>query len=264
MGHETRTSRRAWLAAAVALALAVVGTAPSASGERAVVDRQTQTFALGDGRRWSVVADVATVQVAGDAARRDVRIDIVRRAATAQDLARLPVVVRETDAGPEVIVRQSDGGLDATLRAEVVVSVPTTGTRGDVSIVEGGLELRGFEGQLSARVTRGPIAAVNVSGVLRLETTIGAVDVSGARLAPGGLLRLRAFNGDVRLGFAEVPRDARIMALALNGSVQSAIPLTTKDGWGPRWGEATLGAGEPVVSIDVVTGRIRIEAPARR
>ena len=71
-------------------------------------------------------------------------------------------------------------------------------------------------------------------------------------------MRLRTFNGDVRLTFAEVPADARVMALALNGTISSDIPLTMKDTWGPRWGEATLGKGEPVVSIDVITGRIEI------
>ena len=54
------------------------------------------------------------------------------------------------------------------------------------------------------------------------------------------------------------------MALALNGTITSQLPLTLKAGWGPRWGEATIGRGEPVVSLDVVTGDIRIEMPVRR
>ena len=82
--------------------------------------------------------------------------------------------------------------------------------------------------------------------------------ILGARLSPDGLLRLRAFNGDVRLQLAAVPADARILALALNGTISSAVPLTLKTGWGPRFGEATLGRGAPVISIDVVTGRVEI------
>jgi hypothetical protein len=74
-------------------------------------------------------------------------------------------------------------------------------------------------------------------------------------------LRLRAFNGDVRLSLAARPTDARIMALALNGSVHSDIPLNRRETWGPRWAEATLGKGEPVISIDVVTGLIEIKSP---
>ena len=80
-------------------------------------------------------------------------------------------------------------------------------------------------------------------------------------MSPDGLLRLRAFNGDVRLTLAERPADARILALALNGDIRSDIPLTMKDTWGPRWGEATLGKGEPVISLDVVTGTIEIRSP---
>jgi hypothetical protein len=72
---------------------------------------------------------------------------------------------------------------------------------------------------------------------------------------------LRAFNGDVRLTLAERPADARIMALALNGSITSQIPLVMKDTWGPRWGETTLGKGEPVISLDVITGTIEIRSP---
>jgi hypothetical protein len=34
--------------------------------------------------------------------------------------------------------------------------------------------------------------------------------------------------------------------------------MTTRDTWGPRWSEATLGKGEPVISIDVVTGKVEI------
>jgi hypothetical protein len=77
-------------------------------------------------------------------------------------------------------------------------------------------------------------------------------------LSADGLLRLRAFNGDVRLTLVEKPSDARILALALNGTISSQIPLRMKDTWGPRWGEATLGKGEPVISIDVITGKIDI------
>jgi hypothetical protein len=37
--------------------------------------------------------------------------------------------------------------------------------------------------------------------------------------------------------------------------------LNRRETWGPRWAEATLGKGEPVISIDVVTGLIEIKSP---
>ena len=113
----------------------------------------------------------------------------------------------------------------------------------------------------SADIRRGPIEGRDLSGTLRLESGIGSVVLTGTRLSTDGLLRLRAFNGDVRLTLAERPADARILALVLNGRITSDIPLTMKDTWGPRWGETTLGKGEPVISLDVVTGTIEIKTP---
>jgi hypothetical protein len=52
------------------------------------------------------------------------------------------------------------------------------------------------------------------------------------------------------------------MALVLDGTIKSQIPLHLRDSWGPRWGETTLGKGEPVISLDVVTGDIDIRTPA--
>ena len=63
------------------------------------------------------------------------------------------------------------------------------------------------------------------------------------------------------LSLAERPPDARIMALALNGTIKSDIPLTLRETWGPRWGETTIGKGEPVISLDVVTGTVEIRSP---
>ena len=101
--------------------------------------------------------------------------------------------------------------------------------------------------------------------VLLIPLTVAAVTDTTDRqtrtlpLPEGRALSIEVTVGSVRL--SERPADARIMALALNGSIVSAIPLTMKDTWGPRWGEATFGAGEPVISLDVITGTIEIRSP---
>jgi hypothetical protein len=153
---------------------------------------------------------------------------------------------------------------DRTVRVEMSIEAPPDLRLGPVTIEDGTLSLRGLQGHVGATVTHGAISADEVSGVLRLETTIGPVEVTRARLVEGGLIRLRAFNGDLRLSFAAPLEHARVMALALNGRVTSALPLTLKDGWGPRWAEASIGRADRVVSLDVVTGSIRIDVPAAR
>ncbi len=147
-------------------------------------------------------------------------------------------------------------------RTEVTLRVPRKARLTLVRVMEGQITVTGLHGSIDASIQRGPITASDVSGVVRLETGIGNVAADRALLSSEGLLRLRAFNGDVRLSLAQRPTDARVMALALNGTIASDIPLTMKDTWGPMFGEATLGKGHPVISIDVVTGKIEIRVGA--
>jgi hypothetical protein len=228
---------------------------PSAAG--AQTDRQTRTVALPPGRALSVDITIGRVRIEGGPGSEAV-IDITRRAPTTEALARLPIVIDE-DAG-DVRVRgtQADGATDPALTTDLTIKVPQDAVLRSVRLVEGRLTLAALRGAITADIRRGSIEATDLEGTVRLETGIGDITVDRARLSPNGLLRLRAFNGDVRLTLAAVPADARIMALALNGTISSEIPLRMKDTWGPRWGETTMGKGEPVISIDVITGRITI------
>jgi hypothetical protein len=203
---------------------------------------------------------VGHVRIQGEP-RADAVIEITRIAPTAEGLMRIPVGLDETDTEVRVTGLQADGGTDPSYRTDLILRVPRAATLAAVRIMEGRLTLTSFEGHINADVRRGPIEATDVEGTIRLETGIGEVVANRVRLSAGGLLRFRTFNGNVRVTFAERPVDARILALALNGTIHSDIPLQMKDTWGPRFGEATLGRGEPVISIDVVTGRIEIRAP---
>jgi DUF4097 and DUF4098 domain-containing protein YvlB len=146
-------------------------------------------------------------------------------------------------------------------RADIAVRVPRLALIERVQVMEGRIVINGLRGSITADLRRGSIEATEIAGSVRLETGIGPLTVTAARLSPGGVLRLRTFNGDLRLRLSERPVDARILALALNGTITSTLPLTMKDTWGPRWGEATFGRGEPVISLDVVNGAIDIRSP---
>jgi len=223
-------------------------------------DRQTHTVALPEGRTLTVEVTVGSVRIDGWD-RAEVEIAIERQVPVAADRARLPIVVDETPARVSVRAVQAAGGTDAALRVEIVIRVPRAALIERVQILEGRLVLNGFRGGITADLRRGPIDGTDVAGTLRLETGIGSVTLNAARLSAGGLLRLRTFNGDVRLRLAERPANARILALAMNGEISSTLPLTMKNSWGPRWGEVTIGSGEPLISLDVVSGTIEIRSP---
>jgi len=215
---------------------------------------------LPPGKTLSIDVTIGTVRIDGWD-RPDVEITIERRAPDRAQLARVPIAIEDTAARLSVRAVQTENTTDPACRADVTVRVPRMALIDRVQVLEGRIAIEGFTGTLTADIRRGPIDGKSVSGTLRLEAGIGSVTLTDARLLGNGLLRLRSFNGDVRLSLAARPADARIMALALNGHVKSDIPLTRRETWGPRWGEATIGKGEPVISLDVVTGLIEIKAP---
>lgn len=223
----------------------------------AATDRQTRIVALAANGSLSIEITVGDVRIQG-AERGDALVEIVRQAPTAAALTRIPIVVDDTSPAVAIRATQTAGTTDPSLRTNVTVTLPRVARLEHVRVMEGRLTIQGFAGTIGADVRRGPIEATDISGLVRLETGIGDIGLKQARLVPGGLLRLRAFNGDVRLSLAERPQNARVLALALNGTISSVIPLTMKDQWGPRWGETTLGTGEPVISIDIITGKIAI------
>jgi hypothetical protein len=223
----------------------------------AATDRQTRVFTWSASRALLLDITVGQVRIEGSS-RADVEMAVQRTAPTTEALAQLALAIDETPERVSVRIVQPDGGTDPAFRSDIVLRVPADARIERVRVMEGKLVIERFRGMLTADVRRGPIEGTDVSGALRLEAGIGSVVLTNARLDPNGLLRLRAFNGDVRLQMPAPPTDARVMALALNGSIQSDIPMTTRDSWGPRWSEATLGSGEPVISIDVVTGKVVI------
>jgi DUF4097 and DUF4098 domain-containing protein YvlB len=225
---------------------------------QAATDRQTRAFPWSSTRTLVLELTVGDVRILGSD-RADVDVAVQRSAPTNEGLQQLPLVVEDTPERVTLRLVQADGGTDAAFRTDVVLRIPLDAKVERVRVMEGKLTVEQLRGALTADVGRGPIDATDVAGALRLETGIGSIRLKNARLSPGGLLRLRAFNGDIRLQMPGAPSDARVMALALNGTIQSDIPMTTRDGWGPRWSEATLGKGEPVISIDVVTGKVEIK-----
>jgi hypothetical protein len=249
-----------WILLAAALVAPAHLSGAARSADAASTDRQTQTVALPPGKTLSIEITVGSVRIEG-ADRSDAEIIVERQAPTSAQLTRVPLTI---DDSPErVIVRalQTENTTDPALKADITVRLPRSAAIDRVQVMEGRIAIDGFTGRIRADIRRGPIDGKDLSGTLRLETGIGSVTLTGARLADHGLLRLRSFNGDVRLSLSARPVDARILALALNGQIRSDIPLTMRDTWGPRWGEATLGKGEPVISIDVVTGSIEIKSP---
>lgn len=234
--------------------LILIRPSPDGAGQGA---RITRTVSLPANAPISIEATAGEIRITGGD-NADVAIDITTDAPTAALLATLTPVVTEDLHSLRIVARQANGGQDPTVRSRITLAVPRSARLQSITLLTGTIVLGDLHGYVSAGVTRGTLTASNVSGTVRLETGTGDLTCERARLTPGGLLRLRAFNGHLMLQLAERPADARILALSFNGRIASDIPLQLTDRFGPRFGEATIGRGEPVISVDTVTGDITI------
>lgn len=234
----------------------LLGGAALAGAEQAV-DRVSRVVPLDAQMPIRVEATIADVTIVGSN-RRDVRIDVVRRAPAAGDLTRFPPVIDAGADGVRVAVLQDHDGRDGSLHAEITIEAPADAVIPAVRVFEGRVRITNIKGICDVDLRRGAIEADGLAGRVRLESGIGSVDVRDSDLTPGGMMRLRVFNGPLRVRFARAPANGRILAVTFNGAIASDIPLAKKDRFGPRFGETTLGSGDPVLSMDVVKGDISI------
>jgi hypothetical protein len=247
--------------AAVCLALAAVAVPRTGTAAPPVAaNRLQQTIAIDPSTPITVDITEGTVEITGTD-RHDLSIDIIRSATHGRDPSTLPMHVERTAAGVSITALQPDDGMDADLQTTVRIDAPADATFQAVRVFEGHIRLQNLHGAVTAEIIRGSIDAGDISGAVRCTGHLGDVTLTGARLTPGGVLRLRTFNGTVSLGLAETPANARVLAVTFRGTLTSTLPLQMKDKFGPRFGEATIGRGEPLISIDVVYGDIHITVP---
>ncbi len=247
---------RVLVAAALLLAPWAIGpTAGPVYAAADAVDRVSRVVAApAEIRVEATVADL-TITAAD---RTDVQIDIERRAPSRTDFARLPIAVDERPDGLHVSALQAADGRDPRLSSTIAIAAPASVAFPSVRVFEGRIRIANVRSAADVEIRRGTIDATRLAGRVRLASELGGIDLRDPELTPNGMMRLRVFNGPLRVRFGQRPSSARILAVTLNGSVTSDIPLTMRDRFGPRFGEATIGSGEPVLSMDVVKGDISV------
>ena len=127
-----------------------------------------------------------------------------------------------------------------------------------LSTVNGGIELSGLKGRVSAETTNGGITARNVAGTVEASTTNGGVDVELTQLGEGGA-KLECTNGGIRL---RLPSDAKatISASVTNGGIDTGgLQLETIESTRRKL-EARLNGGGAPIRIEGTNGGIRIAA----
>ncbi|HYT65654.1 MAG TPA: DUF4097 family beta strand repeat-containing protein [Vicinamibacterales bacterium] len=125
--------------------------------------------------------------------------------------------------------------------------------------VNGGIEVSGLQGRVTAETTNGGVTTRDVTGQLEATTTNGGLDIDLAKVAEGGV-KLECTNGGIKV---RLPKDAKatIAATIANGGINASdLPLDMNSDNSRRRLDAKMNGGGPRIQIDGTNGGIRLSA----
>ena len=154
------------------------------------------------------------------------------------------------------VARTSGFSFSSGVNVEYRVKVPA-GAEVKFTTVNGGIEVSGLEGRITAETTNGGVSARGVKGQLEASTTNGGLDIELARVAEGGV-KLDCTNGGIKV---RLPRDAKatISASITNGGINSSDLNIDATGENTRRRlEGRLNGGGPKIQIEGTNGGITL------
>jgi DUF4097 and DUF4098 domain-containing protein YvlB len=140
-------------------------------------------------------------------------------------------------------------------QVKYTVRVPV-GAEVKFTTVNGGVDVTGLSGRVTAETTNGGVTARDISGTIDASTTNGGVDVELTRLGEGGA-KLECTNGGIKL---RLPADSKasISASITNGGIDAnGLTLETTESTRRRLEGRMNGGGAPI-HIEGTNGGIRI------
>lgn len=176
-------------------------------------------------------------------------------------LERIEILEDASDAGVRIETKVARGGgffHGGGAEVHYTVKVPAA-TEVGFTTTNGGIELSGLTGRVSATTTNGGIRAREVAGPIEASTTNGGVDVELTRVSAPGI-RLECTNGGIKL---RLPGDAKatISASITNGGIGLAeiegMSVETTQSSRRRL-EARLNGGGPSIRLEGTNGGIQI------
>lgn len=128
-----------------------------------------------------------------------------------------------------------------------------------VSTVNGGVEIAGISGRITAETTNGGVKARDVAGMIEATTTNGGVEVDLVEVPEGGV-KLECTNGGIRLSLPSSAR-ASVSARITNGGINTdGLAFETRGTTNRRRLDGDLNGGGPRISLEGTNGGIRIQA----
>jgi putative adhesin len=172
--------------------------------------------------------------------------------------------IQETASASEIRIvtkiTRAGGGLfgGGGQSVEYTVKVPAAADA-TFSTINGGVQVNGLKGRVTAQTTNGGIKAVDISGPIDATTTNGGVEVDLSDVSSSGV-KLGCVNGGIELKLPATAK-ANITAHVANGGINAAgLQMETIGESSKRRLEARLNGGGPQIELSGTNGGIRIAA----
>ena len=160
----------------------------------------------------------------------------------------------------ETKLQRGSGGLfgGGSLQVQYSIRVPRSAEL-RVSTVNGGVEIEGVGGKISAEATNGGIKAREIAGSIEASTTNGGVEVDLAQVPEAGV-KLECTNGGIQL---RLPANAKasISARITNGGIDTGgLAFEGSGEQSRRRVDGRLNGGGPRIELEGTNGGIRISS----
>ncbi len=191
--------------------------------------------------------------------RDEVAIEAVKRAPTADDLARIHVKI---EAQPDRITitteHEKTGLLGSSARGEVAYTlhVPARAILRPIESVNSQVTLTGMAAPVVVHLVNGGVHATGLSHSAEFHSVNGGVRADFARLPADARIDVETVNGGCEL---RLPADggARIDVRSVNGGIHCDLPVTLKQS-GHHQLRGTIGGGGAEIHLQTVNGGITI------
>jgi hypothetical protein len=252
------------------LSAALLAT-PLASGCELAMAREqataewTKSYPLAAGGRLEIDNVNGRINVeAWDGATVDVRAERLGKGSTQDEAKRMldRIEIAEQVSGGAIRIQtkvaRASSWLGGGTEVRYFVKVPA-GAEIDVETVNGGIEVTGLRGRVTAETTNGGVTARRIAGPINASTTNGGVDVDVDAVTEPGI-DLECTNGGIRL---RLPRDAKatLAASITNGGIDADnLNIELAGQTTRRRLEGRLNGGGPRIALDGTNGGIQIAA----
>lgn len=198
------------------------------------------------GNTVEVLAEKSAAGMSAEAAKEALAGIDIQDTASANDI-RIVTKMSRTGGG-------FFGGGNQSVHYTVKVPISAEAT---FSTVNGGVQISGLKGRVTAEATNGGIKALDISGPIDASTTNGGVEVDLADVSSSGV-KLGCVNGGIDLKLPPTAK-ANISARVTNGGINaSGLEMETIGESSKRRLEARLNGGGPNIELSGTNGGIRI------